>query len=57
MKKDDYLNARCNCREREKCPLSANCFIDNFIYEGTERKGVNNDDDDDGEMIYIEIKS
>ena len=38
----------CNCRERVRCPLNGNCFINNIKYKATIKEVDNNN-----ETIYV----
>ena len=35
---------RCNCRDKEKCPLQGNCLIDSVIYRGNITTSNKNDE-------------
>ena len=37
-------NARCNCMNRERCPLNGNCLIENVISKAIVRKEYDNND-------------
>ena len=39
--KDDSLNDRCNCRDRDRCPLNDNCLINNIRYKATIKEEDN----------------
>ena len=37
-KYDSNQNERCNCRNRNRCPLKSYCLIDNVIYKADVKK-------------------
>ena len=55
--KDNHRNTRCNCwergRERKRCHLNCNCFIDNVIYKSAIRKDDINDKAGANESFHI----
>ena len=42
-KKFSTQNAKCSCRDTNRCPFNGKCTIDNIIYKAIVPKDVNND--------------